>query len=228
MARSSTQDPLEKFRFRITVIAISPTLSGAIETLANALPSGTEAEKYAKQVRVLARAGFSEISLPRQTVTEISYRENTDAYRFIKVPGLVRYEPVILKRGVTANRDLYDWLRQVNDESALLVVAGELANNIKKGPKQSENFRKDVIIEVLDREGSPIKGWYLFNAWPTSYKPGDDLNAKTDEKLIEETTLTYEVFMELEGGLKGFAKEIAKGAVEAVIDAYADKIPWGR
>ena len=232
MARSSTQDPIEKFRFRITVIAISPSLNGAVETIA-ALASASESNdpkvtEYAKKLKAISRAGFSEVTLPRQTVSEIPYRENIDAFRFIKVPGLVRYEPVTLKRGVTASRDLYDWLRQVNDESALLVVANELNMNVKKGPKQSENFRKDVIIEVLDREGQPIKGWYLFNTWPTSYKPGDDLNAKTEEKLIEETTLTYEVFMELEGGLKGFAKEIAKGAVEAAIDAYADKIPWGR
>lgn len=229
MARSSTKDPIEKFRFRVTVIAISPTLTGAVESLSALVPADNSVvSDIAKQTRVLTRLGFSEITLPRQNVTEISYRENIDAFRFIKVPGLTRYEPVIFKRGVTGSRDLYDWLRQVNDELALLVVAGELTKNVKKGPKQSENFRKDMIIEVLDREGNPIKGWYLINAWPTSYKPGNDLSASVDEKLVEELTVTYEVFLELEGGLKGFAKEIAKGAVESLIDAYADKLPFSR
>jgi phage tail-like protein len=230
MARSSTQDPVEKFRFRVTVVAVSPNLTGAVESAAAVAASqfGGAVGKFANQLKVLARAGFSEIILPRQTISEISYRENIDAYRFIKVPGLVRYEPVIMKRGVTASRDFYDWLRQVNDELALLVVAGELTKDVKKGPVQSENFRKDVIIEVLNREGESVKGWYLFNAWPTSYKPGDDLNASGEEKLVEEMVLTYEVFLELEGGLKGFAKEIAKGAVESVVDSYFKKLPFSR
>ncbi len=230
MARSSTEDPIEKFRFRVTVIAVSPTLVGAVESIAAIAASQLQGDigKFAKQLRVMTRLGFSEIVLPRQTITEIAYRENTDAYRFTKVPGLVRYDPVILRRGVTASRDLYDWLRQVNDELALLVVAGELSKDVKKGPAQSENFRKDVIIEVLDREGKPIKGWYLFNSWPISYKPGNDLDSKTEEKLVEEMTLTYEVFLELEGGLEGFAKEVAKGATEELIDIYAKKLPFSR
>lgn len=214
MARSASSDPLEKFRFRVTVIAVSPNLTGVVETLSNLAGQGTVLRNFG----VLGRVGFSEIDLPRATISEIPYRENIDGYRFTKVPGLVRYDPVTLKRGVTKSRDLHDWIRLVNDELALLTTANELTGDVKKGPKQSENFRKDVVIEVLDREGNPIKGWYLFNAWPTSYKPGDSLNAQAEEKLIEEISLTYEVFLELEGGMKGFAKEILKNVGELVVD----------
>jgi len=214
MARSSTKDPIEKFRFRVTVIAVSPSLNGVADTLGAVSGGGT----VTKNLAVLLRMGFSEITLPRTTISEIPYRENIDGYRFQKSPGLVRYEPVILKRGVTKHRDLYDWLRLVNDELALLGVANELTGSVRKGPKQSENFRKDVVIEVLDREGQPIKGWYLFNSWPTSYKPGDDLNAQAEEKLVEELSLTYELFLELDGGLKGFAKEMLKNLAELAIE----------
>ena len=214
MARSASRDPLEKFRFRVTVIAVSPNLTGVVETIGSLSGQGTVLKNFA----VLGRVGFSEIDPPRATISEIPYRENIDGYRFTKTPGLVRYDPVTLKRGVTKSRDLHDWMRQVNDELALLTTANELVGNVKKGPKQSENFRKDVVIEVLDREGNPIKGWYLFNAWPTSYKPGDSLNASAEEKLVEEMQLTYEVFLELEGGLKGFAKEILKNVGELVVD----------
>jgi phage tail-like protein len=215
MARSSTQDPLEKFRFRVTVIAVSPDLNGIAETVG----AFSSADTAAKKLAVMLRLGFSEVTLPRTTISEIPYRENIDGYRFQKTPGLVRYEPVTLKRGVTKSRDLYDWLRLVNDELALLGVANELTGNVRKGPRQSEGFRKDVVIEVLDREGKPVKGWYLFNSWPTSYKPGDDLNAQAEDKLVEELTLTYELFLELEGGLKGFGKEILKNLGEMVVDS---------
>lgn len=230
MARSSIDDPVEKFRFKVTVVSVSPTLSGVVESAAALAIGqfGPNEDIYAKKLAVISRAGFSEVILPRQTISEISYRENIDSYRFIKVPGLARYEPVVLKRGVTFNRDLYDWMRQVNDELALLVTAGELSQDIRKGPTQSENFRKDVVIEVLDREGKAIKGWYLFNAWPTAYKPGDDLNAQTDQKLVEELTITYEVFLELEGGIQGFARELSKNTLETVITSYKNKIPYTR
>lgn len=220
MARSSTSDPIEKFRFRVTVIAVSPNLDGIVETIG----AFSSADSIGKNFAVMSRMGFSEVGLPRTTISEIPYRENIDGYRFQKTPGLVRYEPVILKRGVTKNRDFYDWLRLVNDELLLLGAANELTGDVRKGPRQSEGFRKDVVIEVLDREGNPIKGWYLFNSWPTSYKPGDDLNASAEDKLVEELTLTYELFLELEGGLKGFGKEVLKNIGELAIE----QLPFSR
>ena len=218
MSRSSKEDPIEKFRFRVAVIAIAPSLTGAVDTLAGLVTNDSAIQDIAKQTRVLLRAGFSAVTLPRMNISEMTYRENIDGNRFTKYPGLSRYEPVVLKRGVTKNRDLYDWLRLVNDELALLVSAQELNKDYNHPTKQSENYRKDVIIEVLDREGKIVKGWYLINAWPSSYKPGDDLDASSDQKLIEEITLTYELFLELEGGLEGFAKEIAKNVAQRIID----------
>lgn len=223
MARSSKEDPVEKFRFRVSVIAISPSLTGVVDTLAGIIPATGDLGKIARQTRVLLRAGFSAVTLPRVTIGEMNYRENIDANRVTKYAGLSRYEPIILKRGVTKNRDLYDWLRLVNEELALLVSAQELSKNYGKPTQQSENYRKDVIIEVLDREGEVVKGWYLINAWPSSYKPGDDLDAQSDQKLVEELTLTYELFLELEGGLVGLAKEIAKNAVQQAINL---KLPF--
>jgi phage tail-like protein len=207
MARSSLADPVDKFRFRVSVVSIDLSLTGAIETAITIVGPNSQLQNLA----VLQRAGFSEISLPQANVSEMSYRENIDNQRFSKIPGLVKYDPVVLRRGVTKNRDLYDWYRLVNEEIALISVAQELNQDSKYTPVQSENFRKDVIIEVLDRKGNPVKGWYLFNAWPIRYKPGNDLAANAEEKLIEEISLTYEFFLELEGGAQGFQNEMLKG-----------------
>lgn len=209
MARSAEVDPLEKFRFRLSVVAFDLSLTGLADTVSG-LGLGGDVGKF---FRVLQRAGFSQLDLPKANLSEMAYRENLDGQRFSKHAGLVRYEPVTLRRGVTENRDLYDWYRLVNDEIALLATAQELANTAKLTPVQTENFRKDVIIEVLDRKGEPVKSWYLLNAFPISYKGGDKLDASDEGKLVEEITLTYEVFLELEGGLEGFAKEIAKGVL---------------
>jgi len=221
MARPSTVDPVEKFRFRLTVIAIDLSLEGLATTVGGLV-------RPLRGLSIITRAGFSELTLPKVTINAMDYRENLDAQRFSRMPGLAKYDPITLRRGVTKNRDLYDWYRLVNDEIALTSVAQELASNAKFTVVQSENFRKDVIIEVLDREGTPIKAWYMFNAWPSSYKGGDDLNSQSDQKLIEELSLTYEFFLELEGGAGGFAKEIAKGGLLVAASAVLDKLPFLR
>lgn len=221
MARPSTSDPLEKFRFRVTVVSIDASVSGGIETVAGLSGQGTF---FKNNFAVVARAGFSQVTMPKASIGEITYRENIDNLRSSKVPGLVKFDPITLSRGVTASRDLYDWYRLVNDELALLSVANELSRDSVKGPVQSDNFRKDVVIEVLNRKGDPIKAWYLFNAWPTVYAPGNDLDASSEEKLVESLTLTYEHFLELEGGLEGLAKELAKGAAQTVANSVLDKL----
>lgn len=224
MARTSKADPVEKFRFRITVISLDLSVNGVLDTISGLSSSGTFARN---NIAILSRAGFSSVSLPKANVSTMTYRENIDNQRFTKIPGLVKYDPIVLSRGVTENRNLYDWYRLVNEELALLNVAGELAQDAVFTPTQSGNFRRDVIIEVLDREGEPVKAWYLFNAYPASYTPGTDLNAATEEKLLEELTLEYEFFLELEGGAEGFGKEMLKGATILAAGALLDRFAPG-
>lgn len=222
MARSSGSDPIEKFRFSVAVITIDLSLAGAVETVAGGLATlaaGGAVRDIGKSFAVLSRAGFSEVVLPRATVSEISYRENIDNQRFSKGPGLVKYEPVTLRRGVTGNMDLYNWYRLVNDDTALQAAAQELSRDSSKSPTQSEQFRKEVVINVHDRAGNPVKQWILFNAWPSSYKGGDDLNAQSEGKLVEELTLTYEYFLELEGGTDVITKQIARDALNGLVSS---------
>jgi phage tail-like protein len=226
MARSSKEDPIDKFRFRITVLAIDLSVTGGVESLLSILSDQTLPGK--NRFKLLSRSGFQEVTLPKANISEITYRENIDNLRFSRIPGLVKYDPIILRRGVTKNRDLYEWYRLVNDELALLNVAQELNRDSKYSTVQSENFRRDVVIEVLNREGKAEKAWYLLNAWPISYKPGNDLNAQSEEKLIEELTLTYEFFLELEGGIEGFAKEIARGALTGIAGSILKELPFLR
>ena len=230
MARSSTKDPVEKFRFKVTVVTVDASLTGAVETIAALSGPNNDLNKLA----VLSRAGFSEVQLPKANISEIPYRENIDNQRFSKIPGLVKYDPISLRRGVTRSRDFYDWYRLVNEELALTNVAQELSKDAKFSPVQSENFRKDMIVEVMDRSGQTVKAWYMFNCWPIAYKPGNDLTANSEEKLIEEITLTYEYFLETEvrqGEDVGaaIARELAKSAFLMASGTTAfSKLPFVR
>ena len=222
MARSSAEDPIEKFRFTVTVFSLDLSVSGAFDALgligSSLLPS-KGGKELASKFAVLSKNGFSEITLPKANVSEINYRENTDSQRFIKIPGLARYEPISLRRGVTDNRNLYNWYRLVNDDTLLRSAAAELSQDHVAPPTQTDTFRKEVLITGHDRSGNVTKQWMLFNAFPISYKGGNDFKSDSDEKLIEEITLTYESFLEVAGGksgLAGFFEELARDMAENV------------
>lgn len=222
MARSAEQDPVEKFRFEITVFSLDLSVSGGLSSLASELAGeGGIVGDVARKLGTISRAGFSEVTLPKATINEMPYRENIDNQRFSKIPGLVKFEPVVLKRGVTKSRDLYNWYRLVNDDINLLVAAQELAQGSTQTTPQNETYRKEVAISVLDRKGNVVKRWLLFNAWPMTYKGGDDLNSQSEEKLIEEITLNYETFIEL-GGVGSLGEALLKESVLSALEVAAN------
>jgi hypothetical protein len=75
--------------------------------------------------------------------------------------------------------------------------------------KQSQDFRKDMIIIMRDREGKAARRWFLLDIWPTSYKGGSDLDAMSEANSMESLTLTYEVAFELPNALSAATELIA-------------------
>lgn len=183
MARSSSVDAVEKFRFTVYIFNLSLDLSSIAQDFTGFL-----------------RGGFSEVSLPKQVTNAISYRENIDSAHPQMIPGLTKYEPVTLKRGVTKNSDFFRWANQVHNSATIISSAIQRISGKPDDtpPSESLNFRRDIVIAAHDRTGAVAKAWILRDAWVSSYSPGDGLDASGDgAKLIEEITLTYESFQEL-------------------------------
>lgn len=92
-----------------------------------------------------------------------------------KFAGQVRWANIVLKRGVDARLDLWNWRRTVLD--------GQIDKN-----------RKDCTINVLDQTGAVIVTYSFVRAWPCKYSsPG--LNAGGNEILVEELELAHEGFL---------------------------------
>ena len=91
MARSSQSETVEKFRFSVNFFSARDTFG-----------SGTQFRENQN-----IRSGFSEVVTPKVNIKVIEYRENIDMNRTTKQPGLVSYEPIVLKRGVAENKELY-------------------------------------------------------------------------------------------------------------------------
>lgn len=195
MARSGNKDPVEVFRFEVRIVSLSLAPAQLIKTAKN---GGLQ----------FARGGFSSVTTPEVTHGVITYRDNLDNYAPRKIPGLAKFNQITLSRGVlpapdgnivsTGNKDFYAWVSQVVSfnaaQSIISDVTGTSRNNIVR---QSQDFRKDMIIIQRDREGKAAKRWYVMNAWPVTYKGGTDLDANSESKSIESLTLEYELAFEL-------------------------------
>jgi phage tail-like protein len=177
MARSSVVDPLEKFRFQVTWSA-----DGESESTA------------------LVRLGFHDIQMPKRATTVITYREGIDPDVPQKAPGLSSTEDIVMSRGVIitdANGEFYKWISAVHNPTAGHV--GREAVKARNSNAASNRFRKDVTIQMLDREGNVARQWILHQAFPMNFVPGSDLGAQEDgEKSMEQLTLAYEDFQELD------------------------------
>ena len=148
----------------------------------------------------LTRAGFHDVTIPKQSVTKGEYREGNAPDNVQLFPGLAKMEDVTMSRGMTTNQDFYNWAKEVFDPTALpeglpQVTAGD---NVPLG--QSTEFRRNLTITLWRRDGVPSKQWVLYNAWPVSFHPSSDLNASEDgEKAMEQLVVGYESFTELSG-----------------------------
>lgn len=148
----------------------------------------------------LTRAGFHDVSVPKQSVTKGEYREGNAPDNVQLFPGLAKMEDVTMSRGLTTNQDFYNWAKEVFDPTAL----PEGQPNVQKGDVvplgQSTEFRRDIIITLWRRDGVPSKQWTLYNAFPISFQPSSDLNASEDgEKAMEQLVVGYESFIEVSG-----------------------------
>jgi phage tail-like protein len=118
----------------------------------------------------IAVAGFTECFGLSTETDVIEYREGGEPTRSRKIPGLTRYAPIVLKRGITKNRDLWKWRKTVID--------GRIS-------------RRSVSIVLLDEEHKEVARWNVVNAWPSKWE-GPHLNAKSSEVAIETLELVYE------------------------------------
>lgn len=84
-----------------------------------------------------------------------------------------------------------------SNDSAAINTYTETVSNVNIPLFYDYAYRKDIVISSLNRDGSFLNHWVLFDAWASSYKGGNDFNAESSEKLIQELTITYEVFFEV-------------------------------
>jgi phage tail-like protein len=116
-------------------------------------------------------AGFSEVSGLTTDTNIIEYREGTEGSTVRKLPGLMKYNNIVLKRGWTADSKLWTWRKTVID---------------------GKTQRLTGAIVLLDESRAPALTWNFSAGWPSKWE-GPALNAKTSEVAIETLEITHEL-----------------------------------
>jgi phage tail-like protein len=119
----------------------------------------------------VARAGFTECSGLTTDTDGIDYREGADVNLNVrKLSGLRKYTNIVLKRGYTKDRSLWDWRKKIIN---------------------GQQDRRSIDIILMDEERNPVLTWRVREAWISKWESGP-LNAKTNDVTMETVELMHE------------------------------------
>ena len=123
--------------------------------------------------------GVSKISAIKQSTEPVEHREGGDPNSVRKTPSTWKFEPITLERGVTHDPDFENWA------SLIWSTEGDAAVSLK-------NFRKDIIIEILNYQGAAVKSYKIFRCWVSEYQALPELDANGNAVAIEMMVLQNE------------------------------------
>lgn len=89
-----------------------------------------------------------------------------------KIPGRLKWGDITLKRGITAEMDLWKWRKEVEDGSV-------------------STARHDGAITMYDQMGAPTAQWTFDNGWPSKVT-GPAPKADGNEVGVEEVVIVHE------------------------------------
>src|SRR6266704_3525539 len=131
------------------------------------MPAGNRNDPYGQfnfliEIDGVTRAGFSEVSGLTTDTNVIEYREGQEVTTVRKLPGLMKYTNIVLKRGYTQDQSLWNWRKQVLDGTT---------------------HRTTGTITLLDEARQPALRWNFTAGWPVKWE-GPAMNGKTSEAAI--------------------------------------------
>jgi phage tail-like protein len=89
-----------------------------------------------------------------------------------KVPGRLKWENIVLKRGITDSMDIWDWRKKVEEGKV-------------------DEARANGSIVMMDQHLNPVARWNFENAWPVKVS-GPSMKSDSNEIGIEELTIAHE------------------------------------
>jgi phage tail-like protein len=153
MTLASRHDPYRAHNFVVTLLDATAELTSAI-----------------KQIDRMKSGGFSECTGLESTIEVEEYKEGGNNGSALKFPTRGRTTPIVLKRGVTVNDDLWAW---------------------HNGFVLGRGSRRDGLIVLQNESRDPVKVWAFHRGMPTKYS-GPSLSANDNGVALEQLEITHE------------------------------------
>ena len=122
------------------------------------------------QIDGVTVAGFSECSGLVAETEIIDYRNGDEDITRRRLPGLKKFNNIVLKRGFTNSKELWTWRKTVMD---------------------GKTQRQAGSIVLLDEARQPALRWNFSEGWPAKLE-GPTLNAGTNANAIETLEIVHE------------------------------------
>jgi phage tail-like protein len=126
-------------------------------------------------------AGISKVSALRRTTEVVEHREGGDPSTWRKSPGITRFDPITLERGVTHDPAFEQWANKVWSLGAGLGSEVSL-----------KDFRKDIIIDMYNEAGQLVISYKVLRCWVSEYQALPDLDANATAVAIQHIKLEHE------------------------------------
>ncbi len=126
-------------------------------------------------------AGVSKVSALKRMTEVVSHREANDLSTPRHSPASSKFEAITLERGVTHDPEFENWANLVYS------TQGDGAVSLK-------NFRKDILIEFLNLQGTVVKAYRVFRCWVSEYTALPELDANANAIAFESMVIQNEGF----------------------------------
>ncbi len=128
------------------------------------------AYRFLVEIDGITSARFQEVTGLGCQTEVVEFREGGDPLRVLLLPGVTTCGPIVLKRGVTTNMELFEWYTDTMDGTV---------------------DRKSGSVVFLDPSGAEVLRFNFLEAWPAAYEIGT-LGGLPGEAAVENLVLVTE------------------------------------
>jgi phage tail-like protein len=119
-------------------------------------------------------AGISRIGALKRTTEVVEHRDGGELSTTRKSPGVTRFEPIMIERGVTHDLEFENWANKVWD------MHGGFGNEVSL-----KDFRKDMVLELYNEAGQLALAYKIYRCWPSEVQMLPELDANANGVAIQ-------------------------------------------
>ena len=116
---------------------------------------------------------MSKMTALKRSTEVVEWRQGGGSNTVRKLAGKTKYEPITLEKGLSLDTDFERWADRVNKYGVI-----DLA-------QRGNEFRKELIVEVLDLDGEVVLKYKLHKCWVSEYTAIPDLDANANAVAIK-------------------------------------------